>query len=287
MVDIEKANGTDEEQDVPPERAQPAVKENKDVATSNNNSKRRTLVLLVLTCAIILSAVLVPLLPDDEKEEEPSVKPTINPDLPTSNATENVTRGYNSSEDLKDDLTAFAFLTLNQQINGSGGGGDCDIYLPENMDSISQETANLRDGSSLHPQEASSRLPLVFDGTSIDSFGTNSQESGIDTADRTKTDGSFIYASYGDYLLVWNVEDGNITSKIQLPKVDIPEEYYHYFYPIPYIEAILLEGDHLALVVSGYGGEYQVQLGTRPVICNYMATRIVIFKKNDDGSPQF
>eukprot|EP00980_Cylindrotheca_fusiformis_P011605 scaffold2744_cov136-Cylindrotheca_fusiformis.AAC.22 len=99
-------------------------------------------------------------------------------------------------------------------------------------------------------------------------------------ADRTKTDGTFMYDSYGDYLLVWKVVDGNITSKIQMPKVDVPG------YPKPYIEAILLEGDHLALVVSGYGAEYQVQLGTRPVICNYMATRIVIFKKND-GSPQF
>eukprot|EP00980_Cylindrotheca_fusiformis_P011604 scaffold2744_cov136-Cylindrotheca_fusiformis.AAC.21 len=308
MVDVEKANGTDEEQDVPPERARPAVEKTKDFTRSNNS--KRIVVLLMIACAIILTAVLVPLLPDDEKEEEPSVKPT-NPDPPTSNgtygliqsssidclgvltlafphhpivsiATENVTRGYNSSEDLEDDLTAFAFLTLNQQINGSGGWGDCDVYLPENMDSTSR-TANLGSESG-GGNPTASRLPLVVDG--IDSFGTNSQESGIDTADRTKTDGSFVYASYGDYLIVLKVEDGNITSTIQLPKVDIPEEYYDYFYAKPYIEAILLEGDHLALVVSGYGAEYQVQLGTRPVICNYMATRIVIFKKND-GSPQF
>eukprot|EP00980_Cylindrotheca_fusiformis_P010438 scaffold2321_cov124-Cylindrotheca_fusiformis.AAC.2 len=111
MVDIEKADGAGEEQDdVPPERAaQPAaVEENKDVATSNNNSKRRTLVLLVLACAIILTAVLVPLLlPDDEKElEEPSVKPTINPDLPTSNGTDAVL--YT----IKFRLTVLAYLTL-------------------------------------------------------------------------------------------------------------------------------------------------------------------------------
>eukprot|EP00980_Cylindrotheca_fusiformis_P011606 scaffold2744_cov136-Cylindrotheca_fusiformis.AAC.23 len=84
MVDIEKANGADEEQDFPPERAQPAVEETKDVITSN--SGKQIFVLLMIACAIILTAVLVPLLPDDEKEEEPSVKPT-NPDLPTSNGT--------------------------------------------------------------------------------------------------------------------------------------------------------------------------------------------------------
>jgi hypothetical protein len=140
----------------------------------------------------------------------------------------------------------------------------------------------------------------IFEG--VDAFETNNQEENMDTADQTKSDGTYIYASYADTLVVWNATEGKILSKIQMPKIDYTQStttgggtatnggmasdyIYRYYDPKPYIEAILLEGDKLALIVSGYGAEYDSERTEAPVICNYMGTRIMIYDTND-GYPE-
>lgn len=215
-----------------------------------------------------------------------------------SSLLENITQGYSRTEDLQEDLAAFAFMTLNQEINGImfGGGGGCNVYyrgFGEPMPGDMMEDAPAMGGDA----DKGAGSPNVFDG--VDSFQTNNQEANMDTADQTKSDGTFIYASYGDTLVVWNATGGEILSKVQMPKVDVEQSWggggaqpnrgfaYDSFYydPRPFIDAILLEGDKLALIVSGYGAEYDAKMTEAPIICNYMATRIMIYDTNE-GQPQ-
>jgi hypothetical protein len=194
----------------------------------------------------------------------------------------------------------FAFMTLNQEINGFGSswGGGCNQYYrgiggpmmqEDTMDMVGAPAA---DGSASKPTN-------IFEG--VDAFETNNQEENMDTADQTKSDGTYIYASYRDTLVVWNATEGKILSKIQMPKINYKKSTtngdggdatnggmgYDYIYQDlqPYIEAILLEGDKLALIVSGYGAEYDSERTEAPIICNYMGTRIMIYDTND-GIPE-
>eukprot|EP00980_Cylindrotheca_fusiformis_P027005 scaffold18387_cov142-Cylindrotheca_fusiformis.AAC.1 len=292
---------------------------------SSSTSKRSCAVLMIL-CAAVLVAVLVLLLPDDKKEEKKDSEPffkSFSPGIPVFGA--NITQGYKTTEELEQDLASFAFLTLNQEVNGyTTGRSPSNCYGRNYRQRMGGDAgAPDMDGGA---GDKGSKEPN-FDG--VDSFGTNNQEDSIDTADQTKSDGTFVFASYGDSFIVWNATDGEILSKIQLPKPDIPDSHtnggggqpeedngggqeeagsgggqtedgrdgvqpeqgiavdsVYYYNPRPTIEAILLEGDHLALIVSGYGAEYQSQMDASPFLCSYMGTRIIIYNKNG-GNPQF
>eukprot|EP00980_Cylindrotheca_fusiformis_P027007 scaffold18388_cov137-Cylindrotheca_fusiformis.AAC.1 len=284
----------------------PTGEENKVSPPSKRGSNRKVnFAIFMVLCAAVLAALLVVILPSDDNDnktdkKKPYIK-AFDPDLPVFGA--DVTRGYDTIEDLEQDLASFAFLTLNQEINGylnGGGGGGCNgMYFErfddwEEVDAPTTGDSNGGDGGSKEPN---------FDG--VDSFGTNNQEDSIDTADLTKSDGTFVFASYGDHLVVWNATDGTIVSNIQMPKPDIQDNGNNggsgsgggrpvtgvatdimYYDPNPRIEAILLEGDHLALIVSGYGAEHLSQMDSLPILCNYMGTRIMIYNKNG-GNPQF
>ena len=58
------------------------------------------------------------------------------------------------------------------------------------------------------------------------SYQTNNQESGVDQADVAKSDGTYIYASYGDYLLVLLADKAEGTEeqlvlRLEMPKIDV------------------------------------------------------------------
>jgi len=202
---------------------------------------------------------------------------------------------------LENDLQQFAFLTLNQAISGYLGGGSwgCGggFYpMPFLEDGVDLDVSAPLYVSLVTPPGGSggAESKNVFDG--VDDFGTNNQEDSIDTADLAKSDGTFIYASYGDRLVVTNVANGKITSEIRMPKINIektddkkvydgPYSYYYNYDPTPRIEAILLEGDNMALVVSGYGAEYESKLAEQAPICDYKGTRIMVYDING-GLPQ-
>jgi hypothetical protein len=226
-----------------------------------------------------------------------SLYPSIHPSIYIAN----ITKGYNSTEDLQQDLMQFAFLTLNQEINGfsGGSGGGCNNYYPGIGVPVMDDMMNKDEGASTGSDGAAGGPTNIFDG--VDAFETNNQEENMDTADQTKSDGTYIYASYADTLVVWNATEGKILSKVQMPKIDytqstgttgggeatngdMPPDYF-YYEPKPYIEAILLEGDKLSLIVSGYGAEYDSERTEASVICNYMGTRIMIYDTND-GYPE-
>jgi DNA excision repair protein ERCC-4 len=201
---------------------------------------------------------------------------------------ENITKGYADQEELKNDLEQFALLTSNQAINGFYGGG-CNDWMYRGG-AIAMDMTMSEESSS---GKTSSGSTIFFDN--VNSFETNNQEEGIDTADQAKSDGRFVYAAYGDTLLVLTLT-GERKAQIKLPPIQIPSPEdistnsksapydYYYYPPKAEITSLLLEGDKLTLLVSGYGAEHTVNAGESPVLCNYLGTRIMMYDTNE-GDP--
>ncbi|KAL3934317.1 MAG: hypothetical protein SGBAC_009938 [Bacillariaceae sp.] len=298
------------EETAPPVAVAKPMKDEEKIS-EQSPSKGRNIFIVLLVCAILL-AVILAVVPDWGKKEETKVetkaKPfakVFEPILPVFN--EKITEGYGDITDLQNDLEQFAFMTLNQEMSSSffgggggwGGGWTCgggywmhkDVLEDMAMDGEAPAAPTLGGGAA----DDSGSNSNIFDG--VDDFGTNNQEESIDTADKVKSDGDFLYASYGDSLVVFNVTDGKIMSKIQMPAVVIektndekilsgPYGHYYQWTPQPSIEAILLEGENIALVVSGYGAEHESKLSEPAPICNYLGTRIMIYEING-GEPRF
>ncbi|CAJ1956499.1 unnamed protein product [Cylindrotheca closterium] len=303
------STSTPKPETAPPMNDPKPVVKDPEKNVSEQPSKQGRNICMVLLLSAVLLAVILALVPDwgEDKEEtkvetEAKSKPlakVFEPILPVFG--ENITKGYDNVAELEDDLRQFGFMTLNQQMSGfiGGGGWGCGggYYLrePDVMEDIAMDGAappGAPDGGAAADSPADK---VNFDG--VDDFGTNNQEESIDTADQAKSDGTFIYASYGDTLVVWNVTDGEILSKVQMPKIDIektndqdkldgPYGHYYRWTPKPNIEAILLEGDNLAIVVTGYGAEHESKLTEPAPICNYLGTRIMIYDING-GEPRF
>mmetsp|Transcript_21158 Transcript_21158/g.52023 ORF Transcript_21158/g.52023 Transcript_21158/m.52023 type:complete len:863 (+) Transcript_21158:87-2675(+) len=297
---------TPKEETAPPPAdavAEPVKDEEKNISGQPSSNQGRNTCLVLLFCGIVL-AVILALVPDWGKKEETvtETKPkpfakVFDPILPVFN--EKVTEGYGGNmTDLENDLRQFGFMTLNQEMNGVFGGGGgygwgCGGFggywpmMPDVMEDMPvalDSSAGAPGGGAGAPADNKN----VFDG--VNDYGTNNQEDTIDTADQAKSDGEFIFASYGDTLVVWNAADGKIMSKIELPAINVektedkeildgPYNHYYHYVPKPSIEAILLEGDNLAIVASGYGAEHESKLSEPAPICNYLGTRIMIYDK--------
>jgi hypothetical protein len=74
-------------------------------------------------------------------------------------------------------------------------------------------------------------------GDEVDDFGTNNQEENVDQADVAKSDGRFIYAAYGDHLLVMRVETEELVLKLKMPEIDCEDS----IIPPPIFEPPILE----------------------------------------------
>eukprot|EP00978_Attheya_sp_CCMP212_P035954 scaffold159526_cov35-Attheya_sp.AAC.1 len=57
-----------------------------------------------------------------------------------------------------------------------------------------------------------------------DNFGTNNQEEGVEEADVVQSDGTFVYAAYGDFLVVWRASTGEVLQKIQMPAAIVVDD---------------------------------------------------------------
>lgn len=289
------SNETDPEDVVPKDEPQ----EPAPVSTKENlvAIKRRKILIFVSIAALVVTAVilgvLLPQILDEDKEtpyewvfEEQLKLPLFSKDI---------TQGYASPEELAQDLTQFSTLAVNQEINGISRGGYCHMgYGGRFVDDIEMV---MDEGAS--PSDMSSAKDTGAGGTfdNVNSYETNNQEESVDTADLSKSDGTYLYTAYGDTLMVIEAATGELKSTIQMPEINITkrttdednimEDYYYPWEPKPNINGLLLEGDRLALIVSGYGFEYTSMFekeGDMPILCDYMGTRILIYDINN-GEP--
>ena len=152
----------------------------------------------------------------------------------------------------------------------------------------------------------------------VDAYDTNNQEFTIDRADFVKSDGTFLYAAYSDILVVFTTDGQGIISQTKMtpPNVTVTSGcgggVMDCIEPMPMdrraeaengtvasdgdvakisgiwpgwspkarIEALLLHGNRLTAVVSGYGLEYTQKLGRTPTIYEYLSTRVQVYDIN-------
>lgn len=233
-----------------------------------------------------------------------------------------VTEGYDSPEELEQDLQQLVGLLLNTAIITNQEAGS-DVQGFPVLDG---------DGATIPEQGEKGEMTTTVAGSDstlsdVDSYETNNQEFTIDRADFVKSDGSLVFAAYGDYLVVWATEGPEIITKIQMPPLNITGYYegpiveprpaddtneegsqpgettgtennatdaktttsarssMMIWNPKPRIEALLLHQDRLTVVISGYGMENVQSLGYVPILYEYLGTRIQIYDVNS-GSLQ-
>ena len=153
----------------------------------------------------------------------------------------------------------------------------------------------------------------------LDAYDTNNQEFTIDRADFVKSDGTFLYAAYSDQLVVFTTDGQGIVSQTKMTPLNVtvstggcgwgavdciePMPVFRRraaaengtvaseagdakmgiwpgWTPKPRVEAILLHGNRLTAVVSGYGMEYAQKLGRTPTIYEYLSTRVQVYNIN-------
>lgn len=220
----------------------------------------------------------------------------------------NLIESYESEEEAGADIGQLAKFILNQAITsnadsenvhggvpqfGGGGGFDEDAAF---ADEGVQES---------EPVSGSGTSNSVGDATD---FSTNNQEADVDKADLAKSNGDLVFAAYGDLLVIWNAADGEIVNQVRMPPIatdssgnsgggssgsepePLPEEpaadtafarssaFWGGWHP--QIQAILLDGNRLSLIVSGYGYAHQQALSEPPILYDYMATHVRVYDIN-------
>ena len=124
-----------------------------------------------------------------------------------------------------------------------------------------------------------------------------------------KADANFVYAAYGDYIVVWNTA-GKKVAQIGMPPIDLPDGWgeppavsaskteearssYGVWIPKPSIQSMLLTDNHLIAVVSGYndvyysGKEDVEQESLARVLSNYKGSQIRLYQKTTSGDLNF
>ena len=129
-------------------------------------------------------------------------------------------------------------------------------------------------------------------------FGTNNQVTGVDEADLVKSDGTYVYAAYGDVLVVWNALSGAEIINVTMPAIPAinysqsgPVDFVtpkgavansiiccSFYQPVPVILALLLESERLIVIVDGYGSTKRAALNlTKTVLYDLLATNVRVY----------
>ncbi|CAB9496248.1 beta propeller domain protein [Seminavis robusta] len=147
------------------------------------------------------------------------------------------------------------------------------------------------------------------DAGGVTDFETNNQEENVDEADIIKADANFVYAAYGDYILIWDT-NGKKIAQVAMPSIDLPENWGqpetvekaqaksmlapdHVWIPKPHISSMLLTDNHLIAIVQGYGHDYH--WGAPPVgqetvsriLYDYQASQLRLYEKSATGNLTF
>mmetsp|Transcript_18794 Transcript_18794/g.54119 ORF Transcript_18794/g.54119 Transcript_18794/m.54119 type:complete len:990 (+) Transcript_18794:107-3076(+) len=130
---------------------------------------------------------------------------------------EGYTVGSSGCGDLHEDLYNATLIVANEEIKrnaenyfGDGNGGPIRAPMPEMA---------LAEGAMDKEVASPVAAPSDSDAATIDdsSYGTNNQEGpNVDEADVVKSDGEYVYAAYGDVLVVWDVQ-GDEMSRTKIP----------------------------------------------------------------------
>ena len=122
-------------------------------------------------------------------------------------------------------------------------------------------------------------------------FETNNQEEGVDEADAVKSDGKYVYAAYGERIVVWDALSGDLITNVTMPAIDntnivndesgfVKRSSFFFFPQKPSIRALLLESNRLVVIVDGYGNSNRAAFNltsTNTVLNDLLATHVRVY----------
>lgn len=188
-----------------------------------------------------------------------------------------ITEGYSDPDlaDFDQGLTGAAAIILNKAIKSNLNIGKFPPYGDEIVDRFDVAFEEI------HFPLAENSDPLSVSGDVTD-FETNVQEQGVDEADIIKADANYIYASYGNYIVIWD-KYGKKQEQLKMP--DYPtsnrDDGFASWRRKPNIESLLLTSGYLVVFVSGYGYTLKENLTRPAVLFNYLNTQIRIYSTTD------
>jgi len=182
-----------------------------------------------------------------------------------------ILQGYKTNEELLGAFEQVARLFVNKGIEDANQQKFIDYQIDYNV--TDEVLFPSKGGSSSITEGAPANSPTSAAGQT--DFGTNNQEKGVDEADAVKSDGTYVYAAYGETLVVWDAVTGEKITNETMPA--IPAIDYgnftggdfigapgkgiaassiccgFYYQPKPYIRALQLDSSRLVVIVDGYG----------------------------------
>ena len=285
-----------------------------------SNKKHKILTLIGIIVVIAALAIVLSLVPNWGNKADENNKPstiTVSSQsafyessegpydvrLPLLSSSD-VTSPYSSVEEAKHDIEQLARFIVNRAIQTSAEYIDVGTAArPEN----SPES----DGADATTAGSGSDSALFED---ITDFETYQQEAGVKRSDFVKSNGDYVFAAIEDRILVWNLE-GDLLKNVTMPPINTtgqkddgiyyypPEEEpieeqasgtstttsstaeakssYMWREPKPYIQALLLNGSRLTVVVGGYGMEYIVWGETLPILDQFQETFVIVYDFQD------
>jgi Beta propeller domain len=121
-------------------------------------------------------------------------------------------------------------------------------------------------------------------------FQTNNQEQGVDEADAVKSDGKYVYAAYGEMIVIWDALTGDLITNVTMPAIENSNVIDQgiglfakpiFFFPQkPSIRALLLESNRLVVIVDGYGSSNRVAFNLtsqNTVLNDLLATHVRVY----------
>jgi len=174
-----------------------------------------------------------------------------------------------------------------QYFNGTPRGGDFRLFGEPIMEATSMV------------DEAADSSTGTNTGTSTgeDSYGTNNQVEGVDEADTVKSDGTYVYAAYGDKIVVWDATSGIEVSRTVIPTADDngtplcekssrPTDfcYENYNWQKMTVKSLLMSGDRITAIVES---PFDIRTQDTSTMYGSRATRLFVFDKTiyDDKRP--
>jgi len=187
---------------------------------------------------------------------------------------------YENLEDAEGDIEQLAMFLLNGAIANQHTFGFADedlvfadAYAPE----VALEEPAREQEAAGAEAIAGDELESILEN--VNDFGTNNQEENVRRSDLAKSNGEFLFSSYGSLLITVDAETGEELGRTQIPPIEVPigpsqgvgEEDEpipepgrpelaidsmiappDFWVPTPQIDALLIEEDNLVVIASGY-----------------------------------
>jgi Beta propeller domain len=303
----------------PPE--QPKEASTPDGAIGNNKGRTKGMMIVASLALLAVVGLVIGLVPDwgnDDNNDVPVTPPEENLNTAAQASLKyyesttgpfevkiplfspNITQEYSSIDEVEHDLEQLARFVLNGAITSNVASGSVETVedgdAQNDFIDAPEAGAPSAEGDLMAGSSATSGLGSAND------FGTNNQEANVDRADVAKSNGEFIFAAYGDALVVVRAADGVQVTRFEVPPIELPEGLNQggstgvvdsgfaadssmpmFWGPVkPYIDALLIEGNRLAVVASGYSMEHTVVNASmpQPIYWDYQNTKVHLYDIN-------